>query len=39
MKIDETALNSIKTPDLLKLSDIFVKYGHELRLAGGIVRY
>ena len=38
MKVESAQLNSILTPELRILSDIFTRHGHELRIAGGAVR-
>ena len=38
MKVESAQLNSILTPELRTLSDIFTRNGHELRIAGGAVR-
>lgn len=38
MKLDSPQFHSLFTPELEKLIDLFNKYGHELRIAGGAVR-
>ena len=38
MKIDTPEFRALFTPELKVLTDIFTKYNHELRIAGGAVR-
>ena len=37
-KVDPVKMDSIVTPELMKLVDIFKKYNHDIRIAGGAVR-
>jgi len=39
LKLEGKELSSIYTPELNTLVDVFKKYDHELRVAGGAVRY
>lgn len=38
MQLDSPEFRALLTPELLTLSSLFSKYGHELRIAGGAVR-
>lgn len=38
MKLDSPEFHSVFTPEMRVLVDMFTKYGHELRIAGGAVR-
>jgi tRNA nucleotidyltransferase (CCA-adding enzyme) len=38
LKLEGKELSSIYTPELNTLVDVFKKYDHELRVAGGAVR-
>ena len=37
-QVDQSKMNKIITPELIKLVDMFHKYDHEIRIAGGAVR-
>lgn len=37
-KLDTAEFRSLLTPELLTLSELFTKHGHEIRIAGGAVR-
>ena len=37
-KVDPRKMEPLITPELMKLVDIFKKYNHEIRIAGGAVR-
>ena len=39
MKLESEKFKSIFTPELYQLLDIFQRYQHEIRVAGGAVRY
>jgi tRNA nucleotidyltransferase (CCA-adding enzyme) len=36
--LDTPEFRALLTPDLLTISSLFTKHGHELRIAGGAVR-
>lgn len=38
MKVENSVYKDLFTPELMLLSDIFKKYGYEIRMAGGAVR-
>lgn len=39
VKLDSPAFKSILSDELYYLADLFQKYNHEIRIAGGAVRY
>lgn len=39
MKLNTPEFESLFTPELRTLESIFKKYGYEIRIAGGAVRY
>ena len=38
MKLESEKFQNVLTPELMTLSDLFIKHGYELRIAGGAVR-
>jgi tRNA nucleotidyltransferase (CCA-adding enzyme) len=39
MKLESSLYKEIFTPELITLTSLFKKYGYEIRMAGGAVRY